>query len=127
LGFLEALPQDGERRLMLAVLMDAMRTLTKPPCATPQLQKHRAWMQERAWMLADDPSQPFSFVSICDALGLEAGYVRRRALHRVGEARRPARRYAAKAGESWARLSRQRVGEAQARPAAVRQALAAAT
>jgi pilus assembly protein CpaE len=33
LGFLDALPEDGERRLMLAVLMDAMRTLTKPPSA----------------------------------------------------------------------------------------------
>lgn len=127
LGFLDALPEDGERRLMLAVLMDAIRTLTKPPCATPHLQKHRAWMQERAWMLADNPSEPFSFVSICHALGLEAGYVRRRVLHRVGETRAPARRYAAKAGESWARLAGHCTREAQARPAAVRQALAAAT
>ncbi|MGD0946686.1 MAG: hypothetical protein ABSA52_04575 [Candidatus Binatia bacterium] len=119
LGFLDALPEDGERRLMLAVLIDAIRTLTKPPCAIPYLQNRRAWMQERAWMLADDPSQLFSFVSICHALGLEAGYVRRRVLHRVGEARGPARRYAAKAGESWARLAGQRTREAQARPPAI--------
>lgn len=120
LGFLDALPEDGERRLMLAVLMDAIRTLTKSPCATPYLQKQRVWMQERAWMLADDPSQPFSFVSICHALGIEAGYVRRRVLHRVGEAHGPARRYAAKAGESWARLADQRKCQAQAHPAALR-------
>lgn len=112
---------------MLAVLIDAIRTLTNPPCAMPHLQKQRAWMQERAWMLADDPSQPFSFVSICHALGLEAGYVRRRVLRRVGETHRPARRYAAKAGESWARLAAHCTREAQAHPAAVRQALAAAT
>ena len=105
IGFLDALPEDGERRLMLAVLMDAIHTLTKPPCATPHLQKHRAWMQERAWMLADNPSQPFSFVSICHALGLEAGYVRRRVLHHASDSRGPARRYAAKAGESWLRLA----------------------
>jgi len=111
---------------MLAVLMDAIRTLTKPPCATPYLHRHRAWMQERAWMLADDPSQLFSFVSICHALGLEAGYVRRRVLHRVGEARGPARCYAAKAGESWLRLADHYTRGAQARTAAVPQAVAAA-
>jgi hypothetical protein len=111
---------------MLAVLMDAIRTLTKRPCATPQLQKHRAWMQERAWMLADDPSQPFSFVSICHALGLEAGYVRRCVLYRVGQTPAPARRYPAKAGESWARLAGHCTRQAHARPAPVRQALATA-
>jgi hypothetical protein len=126
LGFLDALPEDGERRLMLAVLMDAIRTLTKPSCATPHLQTHRAWVQERAWMLADDPSQPFSFVSICHALGLEAGYIRRRVLHRVGEARGPVRRYAAKAGESWARLAGRCTRQAHTHPAAVPHALAAA-
>ena len=105
--FLEALPEDGERRLMLAVLIDAIRTLTKPPSAKPCLHRHRAFMQERAWMLANDESQPFSFVSICHALGLEAGYVRRRVLHRAGEATGPARRYAVKAGESWLRLAGQ--------------------
>jgi hypothetical protein len=126
LVFLDALPEDGERRLMLAVLMDAIRTLTQLPRATPHLQKHKVWMQERAWIMADDPSQPFSFVSICHALGLEAGYVRRCVLHRLGEVRRPARRYAAKAGESWARLAGHCTREVQARPAAGRQALAAA-
>jgi len=125
LGFLDALPEEGERRLMLAVLIDAIRTLTKPPCVTPHLQRHRAWMRERAWMLADDPSQPFSFVSICHALGLEEGYIRRRVLNRAGEARGPARRYAAKAGESWSRLAGHCTRAAQARTADVRQTLAA--
>jgi hypothetical protein len=110
--FLEALPEDGERRLMLAVLIDAIRTLTKPP---RYLQKHRTWLQERTWMLANDESRPFSFVSICHALGLEAGYVRRRVLHGAEGPHGPARRYAAKARESWLRLAGQRDPGAQAR------------
>jgi hypothetical protein len=120
--FLEALPEDGERRLMLAVLIDAIRTLTKLRSATPYLQRHRAWLQERAWMLANDESQPFSFVSICHALGLEAGYVRRQVLRCADGSYGPARRYAAKAGESWLRSAGQCKPGVQARFANVRHA-----
>lgn len=54
---------DPERRLMLAVLLDAL---------------HRP--SARAWLASEDRSWPFSFASICDALGLESTYLRRRLL-----------------------------------------------
>jgi hypothetical protein len=120
--FLEALPEDGERRLMLAVLIDAIRTLGKLRPTIPYLQGHRAWLQERAWMFANDESQPFSFVSICHALGLDAGYVRRQVLRGTDASHGPARRYAAKAEESWLRLAGQCKPGASARLAIVHHA-----
>jgi hypothetical protein len=71
-------------------------------------------------MLADDESHPFSFVSICHALGLDVGYVRHRVLHLASESRGPARRYAAKACESWLRLAAAYSSSVQARLAKVR-------
>jgi hypothetical protein len=107
--FIDALPEDGERRLMLAVLMDAIRALTIHRPAVPQLRAYRAWSRDRAWLQADDHVRPFSFINICAALGLDPGYIRRRVLLPAG-AKHPAglRRYAAKAEESWFRLQRER-------------------
>ena len=109
--FLDALPEDGERRLMLAVLIDAIRTLRRKGArgsATAYFHTYRAWRRECAWMQANNPSQPFSFVSICHALGLDADYVRRRILHPSTSQRNgPTRRYAEKAAESWLRMGSQ--------------------
>src|SRR5438270_4828851 len=94
--FVDALPTDGERRLMLAVLMDAIRAFDHHRRGGSSLPVSRAWLRERAWLKADEPARPFSFVNICSALGLEPEYVRRCVLNptRLGE-RGPARRYAA--------------------------------
>jgi hypothetical protein len=77
---LDALPEDGERRLMLAVLMDAIRIVRKHHAGGIPSRRRRAWQRERGWIEADDCSTPFSFVSICEVLGLDASYVRRWAL-----------------------------------------------
>ena len=74
---LDALPEDGERRLMLAVLLDAIRILRKQ---RPRRRSRRAWYREHAWLTSEERTGPFSFASICDALGLNATYVRRRVL-----------------------------------------------
>ena len=83
---LDAIPDDGERRLMLAVLMDALRIVQghEPSVRGGRRRGRRAWQRERGWFIEDDPATPFSFVSICDALGLNASYVRRRALAHAG-------------------------------------------
>ncbi len=104
LKFIDALPDDGERRLMLAVLLDAIRTVAKPGSNLGQVASNRASLRERAWLQANDETQPFSFVSICHALGLDAGYVRRRVLHPSPSARGPARRYAMTVAASWLRV-----------------------
>ena len=109
LEFVEALPEDGERRLMLAVLIDAVRALKSDPTeAPPQIRVHRELVRDRVWMLADDRVQLFSFLNICDALGLNADYIRRCVLRQTGKRPSRLRRYAAKAEESWLRQRKDR-------------------
>jgi len=120
--FVDALPIDGERRLMLAVLIDAIRTLStrQPSDSHPQL--YRSWVRELTWLQSDDHTYAFSFMSICGALGFDPDYVRRYVLSLPGQGR-PIRicRYAAKVGESWQRQRRpaallQRTSRANRRP-----------
>ena len=104
--FLDALPDDGERRLMLAVLIDAIRVVTQYPPPAP-MRAQRNWLRDRAWLQSDDHRQPFSFVNICTALGFNADYIRRSVLH-MSPRNRPLRlhRYATKVEESWIRQRR---------------------
>lgn len=104
--FVDALPSDGERRLMLAVLIDAIRVVTQHPSAAC-IRAQQSWLRERAWLQSDDHLQPFSFVNICTALGFNAEYIRRSVLH-LPRSDRPLRlhRYAAKVEESWIRQRR---------------------
>jgi hypothetical protein len=109
--FLDALPTDGERRLMLAVLIDAIRALQHHRPSAPSLRMSRAWLRDRAWLQADNHSNPFSFVNICSALGLEAGYVRRCVLGPTSPQRQVnVRRYAARAEASWLRQRKDGMG-----------------
>ncbi len=109
--FLDALPSDGERRLMLAVLIDAIRALHHHRPTPQNLRVSRAWLRDRAWFNADDDVRPFSFVNICGALGLEAGYVRRCVLGRSAPRRQvTVRRYAARVEDSWLRQRKDQLG-----------------
>src|SRR5262245_22745381 len=65
----------GERALMLAVLEDAMRCLQGSVGAAGGRGNLLARDAER-WVRANEPSQPFSFVSICDALGVDVKALR---------------------------------------------------
>lgn len=104
--FIDALPEDGERRLMLAVLIDAIRNLSQGSLGLPP-QQRLAWLRDRTWMQREDLGEPFSFVNICNALGLSPGYVRRR-VREMQEQSNGLRvhRYAAKVEESWERQRR---------------------
>jgi hypothetical protein len=76
----------GEQRLMLAILCDAMHAYAA------EMLRHRrpARLRElRRWFESTDRAYVFSFESVCDALGLDAGYVRRRVLGRAPLLRRP--------------------------------------
>lgn len=60
-----------EKRLMLAVLKDAIA----------RLQKHRVtgdarFSEARKWILEKNPERPFSFEFVCAVLGLNASYLR---------------------------------------------------
>jgi hypothetical protein len=67
----------GERRLMRAVLEDALRTLLG---ARLGRSSDRWVRQELAWITSLDHSDPFTFERICEALAIDAGWLRRRVL-----------------------------------------------
>jgi hypothetical protein len=67
-----------EKRLMLAVLEDAVGLYVRVPQLVPETE---------AWIQADDRTWPYSFVNLCDALGLDRTAVRA-ALRRQRERRR---------------------------------------
>jgi hypothetical protein len=70
-----ALP--GEKRLMVAVLAAALLDLRRSADArTPRAR--RLADEVDAWFAADDESWPCSFLSICQALGLDASAIRTR-------------------------------------------------
>lgn len=65
-----------ETALMYAVLEDAFLCLQKSGELTPHDQ-HRA-QEAEMWFLSDDSRWVFSFLPICDALGLDPGYLRKK-------------------------------------------------
>jgi hypothetical protein len=67
---------QAEKRLQVAVLADAVATRTRGASdTTPRGRELFAEVDE--WFASDIAAGPFSFVAICDSLGLEPGYVRR--------------------------------------------------
>ena len=65
-----------ERRLMAAVLEDAIRTFCR--CADSRgVRRKRLFSGTADWFESPDVRWPFSFANICDALALEPGWVRR--------------------------------------------------
>lgn len=61
-----------EKRLMLAVLEDAVACFQKYALSTKPAE--RQWFAEAAaWLTANDRQWPYSFVNICDVLDLDAG------------------------------------------------------
>src|SRR5438876_945095 len=72
-------PACGERRLLLAVLEDGIRTFLKNARAT----HGRAFNLRRealTWLTTDDRSDVFAFGNICEALGIDASRLRQRVL-----------------------------------------------
>src|SRR5262249_30693365 len=64
--------RSGEFRLMMAILEDAVRVFrTHAARGGPEFADAEAWFDER------DDTYVFSFESICDIAGLDAGYLRR--------------------------------------------------
>jgi hypothetical protein len=67
---------DGERRLMVAILEDAVDVYRKQADARDR-KRHQLFRDAEAWIESDDTAWIFSFENICDVLGIEAGYLRR--------------------------------------------------
>src|SRR5262245_30506692 len=73
--------RDGETRstrlLMIAVLRDAISCF-RNHLLDPSRRGRRLYGEAESWLQADDASTPLGFETICDALDLDAGYVRGR-------------------------------------------------
>jgi hypothetical protein len=78
--------QTGEQRLMLAVLCDAMHAYA---AERSRGRRPVRLLELRHWFESTDRSYVFAFESVCDALGLDATYVRRRVLGPTPLLRRP--------------------------------------
>lgn len=66
----------GERRLMVAILEDAVGCFQK---YLPRgKRKDRRFVEAEEWFLSDDETWPFSFINICYVLDLEYSNLRRR-------------------------------------------------
>ncbi len=64
-----------ERRLMAAVLEDAVRCYRRYRCASDR-RSQRIHADAREWFESRDADPLFSFENICDTLGLDAHHVR---------------------------------------------------
>jgi hypothetical protein len=73
-GGLEA--QSGERRLMIAILEDAVLAYLKH-AGDPRKVQQELFREAEAWVESDDRSWIFAFASICEHLGLEPSQLRR--------------------------------------------------
>ena len=67
-----------ERALMQAMLQDAVLCLMRQ--AAPANERPQLYAEARAWVESHSRAWVFSFESVCDALGINADYARRRLL-----------------------------------------------
>ena len=66
---------EGERRLMFAVLEDAVDCFQKY-CGTKESRGRQLYADAEEWFLSDDRDWLFSFVNVCEILGLQPECIR---------------------------------------------------
>ncbi len=66
---------DPLKRLMLAVLQDAIHCF-QGGAQSSRKSAQRCHEEAKAWLFDESPEVPFSFESICDALGIAPHYLR---------------------------------------------------
>ena len=66
---------DGERRLLLAILEDAIGCYRKYIAAHDN-RGRRLFREAQGWIMSEDREYPFSFENICDCLQLNPAYIR---------------------------------------------------
>ena len=64
-----------EKRLMLAVMEDAVGTFQKYACAADR-NAQRIFTEVEDWFGSDGIDWPYSFVNLCHALGLDVDFMR---------------------------------------------------
>ncbi len=67
---------QGERRLVAAVLEDAVACFQKHLGAEDR-RNRKLYADAEAWLFSDDDSWPFAFVNVCEALDIQPPFLRR--------------------------------------------------
>jgi hypothetical protein len=70
------LPSQGERKLLFAVLEDAIRSYLRHRDGNPIARKNPDFVEAAEWLSSDEEVGPFSFVRVCDALGINPDRLR---------------------------------------------------
>ena len=70
------LPSEGERKLLFAVLEDAIRTYLRHRDSGAEARNNEDYVEAAEWLSSDEECGPFAFVSICEALGIDADSLR---------------------------------------------------
>lgn len=78
------LPSEGERKLLFAVLEDAIRLYLKHRDSADSYHHDPDFVEAAQWLSSDEESGPFAFVRICDALGINADLLRMGISHHTG-------------------------------------------
>jgi hypothetical protein len=65
----------GTKQLMLAVLVDALQCLQNCTTSTSTVKRQRL-AEVEAWIADRDAQGPFAFETVCEALGIDADYLR---------------------------------------------------
>ena len=68
-------PMPRSRRLLLAVLADAISTFRRTAAAATR-DDERTFVETVRWFASDDATDVLGFLGICRALGLDAAYLR---------------------------------------------------
>jgi hypothetical protein len=75
-SFIARATGEPSRRLMLAVLADAVATFRRTAQACTR-RDALIFAETAHWFASDDETEPFAFLTVCDALGLDAEYLRK--------------------------------------------------
>jgi hypothetical protein len=70
------LPSEGERKLLFAVLEDAIRCYLKHRDNGEHAFANEDFVEAAGWLSSDEDDGPFAFVSVCEALGINADRLR---------------------------------------------------
>jgi hypothetical protein len=68
-----------EKRLMIAVLQDAVECFQN--CKFEPRNPTNEFLDSEGWIFTNDLKWPFSFINICEAVGMDAGGLRQGLLH----------------------------------------------
>jgi len=72
---LRKLPSEGERKLLFAVLEDAIRCYLRDRDRA-EARNNEDFVEAVEWLSCDGECGPFSYVSVCEALGIDADCLR---------------------------------------------------